>query len=124
VVTRKARGRVPSAEAGLVGSLETLPIGDLVKILNICRKSGRLLLERAAEHADLYFVDGELRHAMVAGVAGEPAFYRIMEWTDASFSFESGRKPPLVSIPGPTMTLLMEGMRLLDERRRGESPSP
>jgi CRP-like cAMP-binding protein len=116
LVTRGSRARVP--EAGLAGRLETLPIPELVQILNICRKTGCLRLERPEAHAEVYFVDGEIRHASAGELAGEAAFHRVAEWTDATFAFDSGARAPSVSIPGPTMPLLLEAMRILDERRR------
>jgi len=117
-VTRHRRAPKTPAAAGLVGRLETMPMADLVQVLHICRKTGVLRLTQGAETANLFFEDGEARHASLAGQSGEEAFYRMVAWTEASFSFESGTKPGAVTIAQPVMTLLMEGLRRLDEAKR------
>ena len=111
----------PPPSAGLVGSLETMPIADLVQVLHICRKTGLLRLSRRTDSASLYFDDGEIRHATVDDRAGEEAFFRLMAWTDAAFAFESGARSEVASLSQPTMTLLMEGLRRIDESRRGNA---
>jgi two-component system chemotaxis response regulator CheY len=104
--------------AALEGRLETLPVPDLVQILNICRKTGHLKLDRDGRPAGIFFEDGEIRHAWAGVESGEKAFFRILEWTQATFAFESGVRAPQATVAQPTMTLLMEGMRQLDERRK------
>jgi len=106
--------------AGLTGRLETMPIADLVQVLHICRKTGLLRLTRGPGAASLYFDDGEIRHAEEGDASGEDAFYRLMAWTDAAFAFESGVKSAAASIRQATMSLLMEGLRRIDESKRGE----
>jgi hypothetical protein len=122
-VTRPSRLRkqAPPPAAGLVGSLETIPIADLVQVLNICRKTGLLRLSRGLASASLYFDDGEIRHAEAGHRTGEEAFYLLMGWTDAAFAFESGVRAAAASLAPPTMTLLMEALRRIDESRRGNA---
>ena len=97
-----------------------MPIADLVQVLNICRKTGLLRLTRGPGVASLYFDDGEIRHAEEGAGSGEEAFFRLMAWTDAAFAFESGVKAAAPSVSMPTMTLLMEGLRRIDESKKGE----
>jgi hypothetical protein len=51
-------------------------------------------------------------------LSGEEAFYRVAQWTEAAFSFESGQRSEIVTVKQPTMSLLMEGLRRVDESRR------
>ncbi len=122
VTRRPGKGGPPeeglSAPAALSGRLETLPIPDLVQILNICRKTGHLRLDHEGRQAGLYFEEGEIRHAWAGPDSGEKAFFEVLEWKRATFAFESGARSGQATLASPTMTLLMEGMRLLDERRR------
>lgn len=122
LVARRSRSRVrqtpaPAAPA-LAGNLQTMPIADLVQILHLCHKTGHLRLKKLTEEAGLYFESGELRHAWLGELAGEEAFFKIMTWQDAEFSFESGRRPDQVTIPQPTMSMLLEGARRVDELSR------
>jgi two-component system chemotaxis response regulator CheY len=104
----------------VVRSSPTRGPANLLLILNLCRKTGRLRLESSGRRADLYFVEGELRHAEADhGLFGASVLYRAIRWTDAAFSYESGVRPPVVSIEASTQELLSEGKRLLEEDRRG-----
>jgi CheY-like chemotaxis protein len=117
-VTRPSRAPKPAEAAGLVGRLETMPMADLVQVLHICRKTGELKLTQGAETASLYFEDGEARHARLGDLGADEAFYRMVAWTEAAFAFESGRRPATVTLQQPVMTMLMEGLRRVDESRR------
>jgi two-component system chemotaxis response regulator CheY len=117
-ITRASRMQKAAPAAGLVGRLETMPMADLVQVLHICRKTGRLKLTQGPGNASLYFEEGEVKHAQVADLSGEEAFYRVAQWTEAGFSFESGQRSEIVTVKQPTMSLLMEGLRRVDESRR------
>ncbi|HLY08951.1 MAG TPA: response regulator [Planctomycetota bacterium] len=121
-VTRPSRQQKASPAAGLVGRLETMPMADLVQVLHICRKTGVLRLTQGSESASLYFEEGEARHALLGEQSGEEAFYRMAAWTEAGFEFESGKRAGIVTIQQPIMTLLMEGLRRVDESKRTGSP--
>jgi len=123
-ITRASRMQKASPSAGLVGRLETMPMADLVQVLHICRKTGMLRLAQGPQTVSLYFEEGEVRHAQVADQTGEEAFYRMVTWTEAGFSFESGQRSETVTVKQTTMTLLMEGLRRVDEGRRAGSASP
>jgi two-component system chemotaxis response regulator CheY len=118
-ITRPTRLKktAPASAAGLAGRLETMPFADLVQVLQICKKTGLLRLSRGPASAQLYFDDGELRHVQEGERGGDEAFYRLMGWTDAAFSFESGSRSDQVNVTQSTMMLLMEGARRLDEAR-------
>ncbi|HEX7897270.1 MAG TPA: response regulator [Planctomycetota bacterium] len=124
-VTRsgRPRGQAPAAPHGLAGRLETMPMADLVQVLHICRKTGHLRLHQGNGSASLFVVDGEVRHALAGDIAGEEAFYRLLAWTEAAFAFESGTRTDEATVSLPTMTLLMEGLRRVDEGRLRNRPS-
>jgi two-component system chemotaxis response regulator CheY len=117
LVSRRA-ARPEASEAGLTGRLETMSVPELVQLLHMCRKTGHLRLRRGELKAGLYFADGELSHAYAGNGAGEEAFYDLVTWTDAEFAFESGRRGEGAALAAPTMSLLLEGMRRADERRK------
>lgn len=108
---------VPS-EPGLTGRLDTMPIPELIQLLHICHKTGRLRLSQGGKEAGLSFEEGELRDAWIDQDHGESAFYRLMTWNDAVFCFESGLRTPRPTLNQATMQLLMEGLRRLDESRK------
>jgi hypothetical protein len=63
--------REPIAESwmSLVGSLEDLGLGDILQIVSLSRKSGRLLLRSEEGEGRIVFCDGLVRAAFVKGEA-------------------------------------------------------
>lgn len=117
--TDKPAEAAPEASStGLVGNLDTLPIADLIQILHACHKTGHLRLRHESEQAGIYFTDGLIRHAWTLTESGEHAFYHIVEWKKAYFTFESGLRVPEPTISQPTLPLLMEGLRRVDEKHK------
>lgn len=110
-----ARRPASSNNVGLSGSLKSLAFADVVQFLQASGKSGVLSLQEGQDRAEIHFDAGEVRHARTGALEGEQAFYQAALWKQGSFSFEGtgGTHPP--TIRQPTMTLLMEAMRLADE---------
>jgi hypothetical protein len=130
----RSAGRIPAAvlrsnrvsrhlEAGLSGKLSMMAAVELVQALHHVKKTGFLRLRKGDEEGDIYFVEGEVRHARVVAPGGggektgEEAFYQLIDWADGSFVFEAGSRDIEHVISGATMGLLMEGMRRQDELR-------
>ena len=95
-------------ERGLSGGLKTVPIGDLIQVLFVTRKTGILILHQEARQAGIYFDRGEVRHAWVDDVKGETALRELLRWTDAAFAFRSGERSQETSLQQATMSLLMK----------------
>ncbi|HEX7900932.1 MAG TPA: response regulator [Planctomycetota bacterium] len=110
--------------APLTGTLADFPIVDIVQVLSMTQKTGTLKLGKKGKDAGMAMERGEVRHAWVENLEGEDAFYRLLDWDDATFAFESGRLPTKVTIGTPTMTMLMEGARRKDETKILTPPAP
>ncbi|HYF52624.1 MAG TPA: DUF4388 domain-containing protein, partial [Salinarimonas sp.] len=114
----------PAAAGGapLSGTLSDFPIVDVVQVLSLTQKTGTLKLAKKDQEAGVAIDKGEVRHAWVGPVEGEDAFYKLLIWDDATFSFESGVAPAKTTINTPTMTLLIEGSRRKDEAKNRPPP--
>lgn len=112
--------RADSDDGAVSGSLEQISMPDLLQIFSVNRRTGCLQLTRAAGHvgAEVYVRDGRIEEALVTGTRGEKALYRLLGWNDGHFSFLAGRRAPSVSLQSSTDSLLMEGMRQIDELER------
>src|SRR6185295_6106594 len=108
----------------LSGRLDVVPIADLIQVLHICRKSGHLRLAGKSRAGGIFVAEGELRHAWTDATQGESALWDLMSLDGGTFSFESGAAPDVVTLNQPTMMLVMESARRVDERRRGEAAGP
>jgi two-component system chemotaxis response regulator CheY len=122
---RPAATSIPTSTAtDLSGRLEVVPISDLIQVLHLCRKTGHLKLTAPARSGGIYFAEGEIRHAWMHHAKGEEALYALMVWNDATFAFESGTAPDTVTLNQPTMMLVMESARRVDEHRRAQKAGP
>jgi hypothetical protein len=113
---------------GLRGDLGELPLPDLVEMTSVGAKTGRLILydEEDAVAGVLMFRAGRLVGARSGELAGEKAFYALLGLKTGSFDFDSGAELEEDEVDLPTESLLIEGMRRLDEtyRLRRRMPAP
>ncbi|HLF94558.1 MAG TPA: DUF4388 domain-containing protein [Planctomycetota bacterium] len=114
--------RITRAEHELMGNLESMPFGDVIQLLNVTQKTGVLGLRSGELSGGIYFQGGEIVHAWVGELKGEEAFFQLSAWKKARFGFNSVPRKEPHSIEQPTMTLLMEAMRRLDEAGRAGPP--
>lgn len=113
---------------GLKGSLAELPLADLIEMTALGGKTGRLTLfdEEGTAAGELAFRDGRLVGAVCGELGAEKAFYALLALKEGAFDFDPAAELDDESCNLPTETLLMEGMRRLDElgRLRCELPAP
>jgi len=113
---------------GLKGDLGELPLSDLIEMTSLGGKSGRLLLYGADGElaGDLAFRDGRLVGASHGKLTAEKAFYSLLDLQDGSFDFDSDTPVDDESCNLQTASLLMEGMRRIDEIQelRRQYPAP
>lgn len=111
----------------LRGSLSELQLVDLVEMMSLGNKTGLLALydERDVSAGEMAFADGLLVDAKCGPLVGAKAFYALLALSEGSFSVDSDFKPPPAQSGLATPSLLMEGMRRLDEtgRMRQRLPS-
>jgi CheY-like chemotaxis protein len=101
------------------GNLTSMSFADVLQLLQIGRKTGRLELESTGRKGSIGLESGEVRFANAPGLTGEDAFYQLASWRNASFAFVSAPLQVTPNITSPTMPLLMEAMRRVDEAFRG-----
>jgi CheY-like chemotaxis protein len=100
------------------GSLSQLGIPDLMQILGMNKRSGRLSLERGSERGEILVSDGLPVNARLGRVEGEKALFRLLTWTDGTFTFAPGTNPGRARITRAMDDALLEGMRQADEVNR------
>jgi hypothetical protein len=106
---------------GMTGGLDELSFTDLVQMTSVGRKTGRLTLytRQGQEAGELQFRRGRIVGARCGSLSPEKAFYALLAQQGGSFSFD--KDLTLEEAQGASLaveTLLMEGMRRLDETRR------
>ncbi|MFO0692347.1 MAG: DUF4388 domain-containing protein [Polyangiales bacterium] len=106
------------AGRGVSGSLREMALPDVVQILANGRKSGRLQIRGEGKAGDMAFRDGMVCEAQFGGRTGAEAFYAMLLLTDGDFALDTSYVPAANTINLATESLLLEGMRRLDEGRR------
>lgn len=104
--------------AGVAGNFEDINPSELFQMFNENRKTGMFDLKLSRGKGQMTFSDGAIVRAEYAAYSGKEAFWAILREVKGTFKFtsslsleEMGAKPI-----GNFLGLLMEGMRILDER--------
>jgi CheY-like chemotaxis protein len=106
------------------GSLAQMNVIDLMQSLEMGRKSCQLSLTNEGEKCEVFFAEGQVKHATYGSLVGDPAVFKVLRWTGGNFQLDFEGKTDKETTQLNTQGLLMEGLRLLDESQRdagGES---
>lgn len=112
-----ARGRTRGTR-GVSGSLREMALPDVVQILAHGRKTGQLKITSSGKSGELHFSEGQIHYATFGGLRGEEAVYAMLQLDDGDFGLDPNVAPAGRTIHASTESLLLEGMRRLDEVRR------
>ena len=103
------------------GSIEEIPLPDLIQLLSTSRKSGVLVVRTDRAAGRLFLRKGQIYFANLEnniGVSPRKAIIRMLSWAQGSFELEPPDESPVAEeMEESTEALLMEGMRQLDEYR-------
>jgi DNA-binding response OmpR family regulator len=106
------------------GNLAQIPLVDLLQILAVNRKTGRLALEREGERAEIALEQGRVVDARVGAAGGEKALYRLLGRREGQFAFLPGPSGAQPRIDKKVEELVLEGLRQADEVARLLPASP
>jgi hypothetical protein len=121
------RQNVSGANKPMSGSIDEIPLPDLLQLLSTSRKSG-VLAVRGEGHGKIHLRKGQIYYSSIDDnydLSPRKAMFRLLTWTTGTFELEPpDEKSVLEEIQESTEALLMEGMRQLDELRRIEGDLP
>ena len=100
------------------GNLAQMNVIDLMQSLEMGRKSCQLKLNNAGEKCEVFFVEGQVKHATYGSLLGDEAVFKVLRWTGGNFELNFEGKTGQETTKLNTQGLLMEGLRLLDESQR------
>jgi len=113
--------RLGDAHVGLKGDLGELALSDLVEMMSMGDKTGRLVLSDGGGRVagELAFRDGLLVAASRGSLRGEKAFYALLDMREGTFDFDGDAyvddESCNLRAGIQAASLLVEGMRRLDE---------
>ena len=97
------------------GSIQELPVPDIIQLVSVSGKTGMFMLARGSERGYIFLRSGRIVHAELGGLTGEEAVYALAIWSTGDFQFTPGKEVETVSIDKTNTSLLMEAARRLDE---------
>ncbi len=119
IFRRVETARAVAAEnADIEGNLAQIPLVDLLQILAMNKKSGRLAIERENEKAEVALVEGRVVDARMGPAVGEKALFRLLTRREGQFAFVPGKNGVERRIERKLDELLLEGLRQADEVAR------
>jgi len=108
----------------LVGSLKDLKLVNIIQINCIERNVAKVTVRNANKEGAIYFANGEIIHAEFGPFIGEKAVYEMLALPDGQFKVEAGIEPPAHTITQPWNSVVLEGLRILDEKQMLHPPIP
>ncbi|HYL81813.1 MAG TPA: TIGR02266 family protein [Candidatus Acidoferrum sp.] len=111
------RAAAPPESSLMRGRLEIMGLPNLIQVLEADRRTGTLRLVSEGHRGEILFIEGRLAYAMQGPRQGEAAVYRLLGWDKGDFELEltSGVGPAEAQVVRSNLSLLMEGIRRLDE---------
>jgi CheY-like chemotaxis protein len=100
------------------GNLSQMNVIDLMQSLEMGRKSCQLKLNNEGEKCEVFFAEGQVKHATYGSLVGDEAVFKVLRWTGGNFELNFEGKTDQETTKLNTQGLLMEGLRLLDEAQR------
>jgi hypothetical protein len=97
------------------GSLNELPLSDIVQLVAVSGKTGMFSMTHASEKGYVYIHNGQITHAKLGDVEGEDAIYALALWSQGSFQFSPGVEIEARTISRSNTNLLLEAARRSDE---------
>jgi CheY-like chemotaxis protein len=106
------------------GNLSQMNVIDLMQSLEMGRKSCQLSLSNEGDKCEVFFVEGQVKHATYGSLVGDQAVFKVLRWTGGNFQLNFEGKTNQETTQLNTQGLLMEGLRLLDESSRDSGGEP
>jgi cell division protein FtsN len=107
----------------LTGELNDLSLAELIEFFCNQRKTGRLKVIYPVGAGYFYLKSGAVIHARFGDLRGIDAVYYALTQPNASFTFSSAFEAPEHSINQPWTSVVLEGLRRLDEGVVPRKPS-
>jgi Domain of unknown function (DUF4388)/Inner membrane component of T3SS, cytoplasmic domain len=102
--------------ARMTGSLDEIPLPDLMQLFGTSKKTGTLVLH-GPKVGHIHLRDGIVIHASIDGVtlAPQKAAFRMLSWSEGAFSLEPADPAVSETLSLTAHVYLMEGIRQMDE---------
>jgi CheY-like chemotaxis protein len=108
--------------SSLRGAIELVGAPAVLQICHLNQLTGVLVARRGGLSVRVGFRQGEIVSAVGPDHQGVTVVYDFVGWPQGQYEFDRGAAVDGAPIESDFNALLLEGCRLLDERRRGRAP--
>jgi response regulator RpfG family c-di-GMP phosphodiesterase len=112
MLDQRVAGKQPR---GVSGSLAEMSLPDMIQVLWTARKTGNLKIRSGTDVGEIHLSDGQVVDAVWCKARGEDAFFQMLKLRQGDFGLDPAFRPTKRVIQQSSETLLLEGMRRLDE---------
>jgi len=114
---RTTENRARELSSCMTGRIDEILPAEILQIFHMHQKTGQLVLEMRSGKGLVCFKEGQIVHAVYAGLTGETAVYKILAEESGTYRFTTGLQKEFEQRQAIAdfMMLLMEGVRLADE---------
>lgn len=103
------------------GKISEIPLSDLIQLVCMTRASHTIELLGNEKAGTIFVEAGQVCHAILLPLEGEDAFNELFRWPEGTFDVSPSCATDARSIEKPWEFLLIEAMRLKDEKSAGGS---
>ncbi|HON38759.1 MAG: DUF4388 domain-containing protein [Desulfomonilia bacterium] len=100
------------------GGLDTTRCPEIVKILSLGKRSGKLSLSNGSQSGSIFFRDGEVIHAQCGALQGAKAIYELAVWTSGEYRFSVDEMPDAVTVELSVDEILAEATNRIRQMDR------
>ena len=123
---RPAAGGIDAPrEPDVMGSLAAMPLTEILQNMDFAKRTGRALVADGPEHGVVHFEHGQVVRAEAWGEAGKQtgqvAVITLCCFRGGRFGLFFEHEPVLPNVERPTMLVLLDAMRVIDERATAEA---
>ncbi|MEN6437301.1 MAG: pentapeptide repeat-containing protein [Syntrophobacter sp.] len=102
---------------GFHGTINSIRLTDLVQLACLARSDIDIEVSSASGKGNIYIGKGNVLHACAGDMTGEPALLKILTWDDGRFTTRPRTHDHLITIDKPVEHLMIQSLRLKDEKR-------
>jgi hypothetical protein len=106
------------------GGLDDTKCSEIIKILSLGKRSGRLFLNNGADTGNIFFREGEIIHAQCGPMQGIKAIYELAVWTSGEYQFCVDDFPDVVTVDRTVDEILSEAADRIRQMDRVTSLIP
>jgi len=108
----------------LVGNLKDLKLVNIIQINCIERNTAKLSVLSTNKEGVIFFRNGSIVHAEYDPYVGVRAVHEMLSINEGQFKVEAGLESPTQTINQPWNSVVLEGLRLVDEKKNLNTPIP